>query len=159
MGEVENMELAQELYETMCNFMDKKGFTYDKVEKDLMVVTGGKGEDLPILLSMQVNKDINQIMAMSIMPFNVKSECLVQMATAIAYANYECSMGQFVLLNDNKIVFTLSTAYNDCIIGEEMFQYLFHATVTIVDKFNDKFIIVANEKLSLEQIKDLVCKK
>ncbi len=159
MGEIENMELAQELYETMCSFMDKKGFVYDKVEKDLMVVTGGTGEDLPILLSMQVNKDINQIMAMSIMPFSVKDEYLVQTATAIAYANYECVMGQFALHKDNKIIFTLSTAYNDCIIGEDMFDYLFRAIVTIVDRFNDKFVIVANNKLSLEQIKDLICQK
>lgn len=159
MSDAEKMQLAQELYGTLCSFMEKKGFHYDKFDKDLMVMTAGKGEDLTIILSININTTLNLINVNSIMPFEVKDDYLVQTAIAIAYANYGCVLGHFDLTRDKKIIFSLNTAYNDCIIGEDLFEYLFGATISIVDKFNDRFAIVANKKLSLEQINALICEE
>lgn len=148
----EDMRKAMEVYNTLCNMLDHKGWKYDKVEEKLMIKSGVKGDDLPIEFIMRVNPRNEVVSFISFLPFDIAEDKRVDLAIAICAANYGMVDGSFDFdITDGSILFRLTSSYKDSVLGEDLFEYMLMVAASTVDEYNDKFFMIAKGMLPLEK--------
>ena len=146
------MKKAVEVYDTLCSMLDNINWKYEKVEEKLMIKSGVKGEDLPIDFLVIV-KPLNQVVQfLSSMPFNMPEDKRVEGALAICTANYGLVDGSFDYdLSDGQIVFRLTSSYRESLLSEALFEYMIMVSASTIDKYNDRFFMLAKGMITLEQ--------
>ncbi len=151
MAEV-NMEKAKEVFATICRMLDKKDWNYEKQEDDLVIKTGVSGEDLPIDIVMTVNPKNELVSLFSFLPFKTDESKRVDMAMAVAVANYGFADGSFDYnISDGTILFRLTSGYRESTLSEELFEYMLLVSATTVDSYNDKFFMISKGMLTIQQ--------
>ena len=146
------MKKAVEVYDTLCSMLDNIGWKYDKVEEKLMVKSGVKGDDLPIDFLVVVKPRNQVVQFISSMPFNMPEDKRVEGALAICTANYGLVDGSFDYdLSDGQIVFRLTSSYRDSLLSEALFEYMIMVSASTIDKYNDRFFMLAKGMITLEQ--------
>jgi len=151
MAEV-NMEKAKETYALLCKMLDNRDWHYDKIEEDLVIKSGVKGEDLPIDFIMRVNPRNQVVSFISWLPFKTDETKRVDMALAVSVANYGMVDGSFDYdLSDGTILFRLTSSYRESILSEELFEYMLMVSAATVDAYNDKFFMISKGMLSVQQ--------
>ncbi len=151
MAEV-NMVKAKETYAILCRMLDNKGWHYEKIEDDLVIKSGVKGDDLPIKFIMRVNPRNEVVSFISWMPFNVDEEKRIDMALAVCIANYGLVDGSFDYdLSDGSILFRLTSSYKDTVLSESLLEYMLMVAASTVDEYNDKFFMITKGMLSIQQ--------
>ena len=147
-----DMKKAEEVYDTLCSMLDNIGWKYDKVEEKLMIKSGVKGEDLPIDFIVVVKPRNQVVQFISSMPFNMPEDKRVEGALAVCTANYGLVDGSFDYdLSDGQIVFRLTSSYRDSLLSEALFEYMIMVSASTIDKYNDRFFMLAKGMISLEQ--------
>ena len=147
-----DMKKAVEVYDTLCSMLDNIGWKYDKVEEKLMVKSGVKGDDLPIDFLVVVKPRNQVVQFISSMPFNMPEDKRVEGALAICTANYGLVDGSFDYdLSDGQIVFRLTSSYRDSLLSEALFEYMIMVSASTIDKYNDRFFMLAKGMITLEQ--------
>ena len=147
-----NMKKAVEVYETLCSMLDNIGWKYEKVEEKLMIKSGVKGEDLPIDFLVIVKPRNEVVQFLSSMPFNMPEDKRVEGALAVCTANYGLIDGSFDYdLSDGQIVFRLTSSYRESLLSEALFEYMVMVSASTIDKYNDRFFMLAKGMISLEQ--------
>ena len=147
-----DMKKAVEVYDTLCSMLDNIGWKYDKVEEKLMVKSGVKGEDLPIDFLMFVKPRNQVVQFISSMPFNMPEDKRVEGALAVCTANYGLVDGSFDYdLSDGQILFRLTSSFRDSLLSEALFEYMIMVSASTIDKYNDRFFMLAKGMISLEQ--------
>ena len=146
------MKKAVEVYDTLCSMLDNIGWKYDKVEEKLMIKSGVKGEDLPIDFLVIVKPRNQVVQFISSMPFNMPEDKRVEGALAICTANYGLVDGSFDYdLSDGQIVFRLTSSYRESLLSEALFEYMIMVSASTIDKYNDRFFMLAKGMITLEQ--------
>ena len=148
----ENMKKALEVYNTLCNMLDHKGWKYNKMEDELMIKSGVRGDDFPIDFYMRVNPRNEVVSFISLLPFTVAEDKRVDLAIAICAANYGLVDGSFDFdITDGSIMFRLTSSYKDSALGEDLFEYMLMVSASTIDEYNDKFFMITKGMLPLEQ--------
>ena len=151
-----DMKKAVEVYDTLCSMLDNIGWKYDKVEEKLMIKSGVKGEDLPIDFLVIVKPRNQVVQFISSMPFNMPEDKRVEGALAICTANYGLVDGSFDYdLSDGQIVFRLTSSYRESLLSEALFEYMIMVSASTIDKYNDRFFMLAKGMITLEQFMEM----
>lgn len=151
-----DMKKAVEVYDTLCSMLDNIGWKYDKVEEKLMIKSGVKGEDLPIDFLVIVKPNNEVVQFISSLPFNMPEDKRVEGALAICAANYGMVNGSFDYdLSDGQILFRLTTSYRDSQLSEALFEYMIMVSASTIDKYNDRFFMLAKNMITLEKFMEM----
>ena len=151
-----NMRKAVEVYNTVCSMLDNIGWKYEKVEEKLMIRSGVKGDDLPIEFVVMVKPKNEVVQLLSAMPFNMPEDKRVEGALAICTANYGLIDGSFDYdLSDGQIVFRLTSSYRDSLLSEELFKYMVMVSAATIDKYNDRFFMLAKGMIDVRKFLEM----
>ena len=146
------MKKAVEVYDTLCSMLDNINWKYEKIEEKLMIKSGVKGDDLPIDFLVVVKPNCEVVQFISSLPFNMPEDKRVEGALAICAANYGMVNGSFDYdLSDGQIVFRLTSSYRESLLSEALFEYMVMVSASTIDKYNDRFFMLAKGMITLEQ--------
>ncbi len=155
MADEKKIELAKQVYKTLCDAIDSREWTYDKDEDDLIVRFGVSGDDIPMRFIIVVDADRQLIRVLSFMPFNMCEEKRIEGALATCEATFRLTDGSFDYnIFDGSIAFRMTASFRESIIGEELFQYMISCSCVTVDRYNDQFLAIDKGILSVEDFID-----
>ncbi len=148
----ENLEQAKKIYDTMVSALHARDWSFEEDEDNLAIISGYQGEDIPIRFYIVVDPKKEVIRFMSPMPFKVVEDKRVDVALAVCVANYGMVNGSFDYdLNTGSIFFRLTTSYCGCEIGEGFFMDMISTAVLTTDRYNDKFMMMSKDMMSLSE--------
>ncbi len=150
MAEENKVTLAKQVYNTLCDAIEKRDWSFGKDEENLMVHFGVTGEDIPMQFIVIVDVDRQLIRVMSPLPFKMSEAKRMEGAIAACVASYGMADGSFDYdLSDGTIVFRMTASFRESLIGEGLFQYLISCSCAMVDEYNDKFLAIDKGLLSI----------
>lgn len=149
--EEKTMKQAQTVYETACKALDDMQWKYTRHDEDLTLVSGARGEDLPMDIVIVVNPKSQVVCAYSPLPYKISEEKRVDGALAICMANFGMINGSFDYeISTGEIRFRITTSYRESILSEELIKYMVVITASTVDEYNDKFLMISKGMMSLQ---------
>lgn len=150
MADEKNLMLAQQVYKTLCEAIERREWTYDKDEEKLLVHFGVNGDDLPMRFILIVDADRQLIRLMSPMPFKMSEDKRMEGALATCAASFGMVDGSFDYdLSDGEIVFRMTASFRESVIGDGLFQYMISCSCAMVDKYNEQFLALDKGVLSI----------
>ena len=118
------LEKARETYQSICEMLDEDNWKYQKEEEKLVIRFSARGEDIPMDFIVYVDPNPGLVQLISILPFQVSKERMVEAAIAACAINSRLKNGAFCFdINDGTVNFKMSQAYFDSVIGKEVFKY------------------------------------
>lgn len=155
--EEKNVKQAQAVFRSVCEMLDEHGWHYSKDESELLISCNARGEDLPMEIRILINVDLQIVALYSQMPFKIPENRRKALAVAVSAANNSLVDGSFDYnyLNGN-IVFRLTSSYRDSLIGKDVFEYMLMCSFAMVDEYNDKFLMVAKQDMTNEEILNFI---
>lgn len=142
--------LAKQVYQTLCEAIERRGWSFEKDEERLLVHFGVRGEDIPIQLVLVVDIKRQLIRVLSPLPFKMSEEKRMEGAIAACAASYGMIDGSFDYdIFDGSITFRMTASFMESIIGEGLFQYLISCCCAMVDKYNDRFLALDKGSISI----------
>ncbi|MBP8594675.1 MAG: hypothetical protein KBI35_09710 [Ruminococcus sp.] len=143
---------ALNIFSSICSLCDEIGLTYERSEDELLITMSITGEDLPMKMGIFVRPDRELVKLISPMPFTVTEDRRVDLAVAVAYANYGLADGCFDYdIADGTISYRITAPYAGSILGKEVFRYMIYIASKAVDYYNDKFLMLSKSMITLEQ--------
>lgn len=153
MADTNQLKQAQTVYKALCNMFEVRELAYEADEENLTVYSGAKGDDLPVAIRMRVDIERMLIIVHSQLPFEVPENRRLEMAIAVSRANYGLPDGNFDYdFTSGSLLFRMTSCYRDCLIGQELFEYMFIVSFGIIDQYNDLFEKVATTDMSVDEI-------
>lgn len=147
----EKMELALQVYDTLCAALDHRGWNYEKDEEKLLVHFGVNGDDLPMKFIIFVDEERQVIRLMSPLPFEMSEHKRIDGVLATCAASYGMLCGGFDYdVSDGKIVFRMTNIFTKSQVDEELFAFMIDCSCAMVDKYNDQFLAIDKGMLSVE---------
>lgn len=154
---VDKMANAQQVYETLCSALDRRGWKYGKDEEKLLVHFGVRGDDIPMNFIIVVDADRQLVRLMSPLPFKMSEEKRMEGAIATCAATYGMADGSFDYdLSNGEIVFRMTASIRESQLGDGLFQYMISCACAMADKYNDQFLALDKGIMS---IADFLAKK
>ncbi len=151
MSESDKMQLAQEVYDNLCEALDRREWKYEKFPDDLTIRFKSIGDDLPMDFIVIVDSDRQLLRVMSPVPVDDNKNKRLELAIATCVASYGLSDGSFDYdITTGDIFFRLTVCFRNSTIGDGLFEYLVGVSSAIVDKYNDKFFAISKGLLSVD---------
>ena len=139
------------VFNTMTDMMDAKGWRYKKYEDDLSIMTQFSGDDFSMDLMVIVKPKQKVVAVYSILPFEMPEDKRIDGALAVCAANYWMVDGGFDYdVRNGKIMFRLTSSYRNSILSEELFEYMIGVSCSTIDQYNDKFFMIAKGMMSVQ---------
>lgn len=152
MFESKKTKQAKSVLRTICQTLDDCELRYDKDEEKLLVTLTAKGDDLPVDLVFRVDADRQSVRLVSPLPFKVKEDRRLETAVAVNAVNDRLVDGCFDFdVNSGEMFFRMTNSYIESELGKELFVYMTFCTFKTVDEYNDKFMMLAKDLMSIEQ--------
>lgn len=153
MAEEKEIMQAKATFDTLCNMLTETKWHYEADEDNFVIKCGARGEDLPIELIIKVDPERLIISLLSQLPFQVPENKRVEMALAVSIANYGLVDGSFDYnFANGSIVFRMTSSFMESLIGKELFEYMLFVSCGVVDRFNDKFLMIIKDKMTIEEL-------
>ena len=150
MVDEKKMELAKQVYQTLCEAIERREWNFGKDEEKLLVHFGVSGDDIPMQFILIVDAERQLIRLMSPMPFKMSESKRMEGAIATCAASFGMADGSFDYdLSDGTIVFRMTASFRESLIGEGLFQYLISCSCAMVDKYNDQFLALDKGIMSI----------
>ena len=144
------LELAKQVYHTLCASIENRNWTFDKAEDKLLVHFSVNGDDIPMKFILMVDVDRQLIRLMSPLPFKMSEDKRLEGAIAACAASYGLVDGSFDYdLSDGEIMFRMTASFRECVIGEGLFEYMINCSCSTVDVYNDQFLAIDKGLLSI----------
>ena len=157
MEDEKNLKRAQAVFKSLCQMLDEREWHYKKYEDKLAIQCGAQGEDLPMEIKIQVDAKRQLISLLSPMPFAVPEKRRQALAVAVSKANYGMVDGSFDYdYLSGRIVFRLTSSYRESLVGKEMLAYMLMCSCYTIDEYNDKFLMVAKNEMTVDEILDFI---
>lgn len=157
MSEEKDMKQAKAVFMALCAMLDEHDWQYEKFEEDLTIKSGAQGDDLPININIEVDRQRQLVSLLSQMPFSVPESRRTALAVAVSQANNNMVDGSFDYdYLSGRIVFRMTSSYRESLIGKGLFAYMLSCACYTVDEYNDKFLVVAKNEMSVEEILDYI---
>ncbi len=152
MADEKVMKQAQSVYETICKTLQTRNWKFERHDEDMVITCGACGEDLPMDIIISVNPNAQVVSLYSPMPFKIAEEKRVDAALAVCFVNDGLVNGTFDYdITEGKIRFRIVTSFRESILGEELFNYMVLVAASTVDVYNDKFLMISKDMLSVQQ--------
>jgi hypothetical protein len=152
MSDEMKMQLAQQVYQTLCSALERNEWTYEKEEDKLIVHFGLRGEDLPMRFALHVDPVRQMVTLLSPMPFEMSESKRMEGAIAVGIANFGMLDGSFDYdLSDGSIAFRMTACFMESQIGEGLFHYMIGCTAAMVERYNEKFYALDQGAMSLAE--------
>lgn len=150
MVDEKKMELAKQVYQTLCDAIERREWNFGKDEEKLLVHFGVNGDDIPMQFILIVDAERQLIRVMSPLPFKMSASKRMEGAIATCAASFGMADGSFDYdLSDGTIVFRMTASFRESLIGEGLFQYLISCSCAMVDKYNDQFLALDKGIMSI----------
>lgn len=148
----EKQQRAQATYNTLIEELESHEWKYTKDDENLKISCKAQGEDLPMEIDINVDKDRQLILLISHLPFVIPQSKRLDAAIATSVANNIIADGSFDYdITSGHMFFRMTSSFLDCEIGGELFSYMLLCSFTTIDDFNDKFFMLGKGMLSVEQ--------
>lgn len=150
MVDEKKMDLAKQVYQTLCEAIERREWNFGKDEEKLLVHFGVSGDDIPMQFILIVDAERQLIRLMSPMPFKMSESKRMEGAIATCAASFGMADGSFDYdLSDGTIVFRMTASFRESLIGEGLFQYMISCSCAMVDKYNDQFLALDKGIMSI----------
>ena len=150
MVDEKKMELAKQVYQTLCEAIERREWHFGKDEEKLLVHFGVNGDDIPMQFILIVDAERQLIRVMSPLPFKMSEAKRMEGAIATCAASFGMADGSFDYdLSDGTIVFRMTASFRESLIGEGLFQYLISCSCAMVDEYNDQFLALDKGIMSI----------
>lgn len=156
MADAMKTQAAMNVMNTICEMYDDQNFRYDRHDEDLVITCSIHGDDIPMQFIIQVDAEREVVRFLSPMPFKAPEDKRIDMAIAVAVANYGLINGSFDYdMSDGEIRFRMTASYIDSTLGKELFQYMTYASANTVDRYNDRFMMLNKGIITIEQFLEM----
>lgn len=153
MAEENNIRQAKAAYDTLCEMLKEHGWHYESDENNFIITCAACGEDLPVEIRIQVDPERLIVTLLSPMPFLVPEEKRVEIALAVSAVNYALADGSFDYnFINGALFFRMTSSYRESLIGKDMFEYMLYVSCKTADDYNDKFLMIIKDKMTLEEL-------
>ncbi|MBO5231501.1 MAG: hypothetical protein J6B88_02655 [Clostridia bacterium] len=143
MADEKKIELAKQVYSTLCAAIEKRNWNFEKDEEKLVVFFGVSGEDIPMKFVLIVDAERQLVRLMSPLPFNMSEAKRLDGAIATCVATFGMADGNFDYdLATGEVMFRLTASFRNSVVGEGLFQYMISLSCAVVDKYNDQFLAI-----------------
>ena len=150
MAEEIKMDLAKEVYATLCAALDRREWHYEKDEENLVVHFGVSGDDIPMSFIIAVDAERQLVRVMSPLPFKFSEDKRMDGAIATCVASFGLADGSFDYdISTGMVIFRMTATYRESKLGDGLFQYMISCASVMVDEFNDKFLAIDKGMLSI----------
>lgn len=141
---------ALQVYKTLCEAIERRNWTYQKEDDELLVCFGVSGDDIPLRFILVVDVERQLVRLSSPLPFKMGEDKRVEGAIATCAASYGIVDGSFDYdLSDGSIAFRMTASFRESVIGEGLFHYLIDCSCATVDKYNDLFLALSKGIMSI----------
>ena len=147
-----NRKQAENMLNSFCAALDDAGCKYQADREALSIRISFKGDDFDLAYNIRFDEERQIIRFRSDMPFGVKPTEKADVALAVCHANYLLSVGNFdynYMTGD--ITFRMTESFRSSLISMTACLFMLSLALDIVEKFNDKFFLVATDQMSVEQ--------
>ena len=152
MADEKDLKLAQQIYETLCRALETDGWPFTRHDEHLAITTSARGADLPMEFSVEVDTKRRLISLLSHISLRVPEDKRVMMAVAVSIANDGMVYGGFDYdIQEGRILFRISNTYIGCVLSEESFLQMLYTACGTVDRYNDRFLMLCRDLMTLEQ--------
>lgn len=146
------LQLAKQVYKTLCDAIDARQWKYKKDEEKLVVSLGVNGDDIPMDLILIVDAERQLIRLLSPLPFKMSEAKRMEGAIAVCAASYGVVDGNYDYdITDGSIIFRMTASFRSSTIGEGLLQYLISCACVVVDKYNDRFLALDKGMIDIGQ--------
>ena len=153
MADEKEIRQAKAAYDTLCEMLKAREWHYESDEDNFTIMCGARGEDLPMEIRVQVDPERLIVTLLSQMPFSVPEDKRVEMALAVSAVNYALVDGSFDYnFVDGTLLFRMTSSYRESLVGKDMFEYMLYVSCKTIDDYNDKFLMIIKEKMTLEDL-------
>lgn len=153
MADEKEIRQAKAAYDTLCEMLKEREWHYESDEDNFTIMCGARGEDLPMEIRVQVDPERLIVTLLSQMPFSVPEDKRVEMALAVSAVNYALVDGSFDYnFVDGTLLFRMTSSYRESLVGKDMFEYMLYVSCKTIDDYNDKFLMIIKEKMTLEDL-------
>ena len=150
---------AKVMYNTLCSTLDNMKWNYKKEEENLIVRTSAVGDDMTMKLYIKVDANRGVMYLKSGMPFSVPKEKINEMIQAVIIANWAMLNGSFEMDRaDGYIAFKVVIPFMESLISERVCRYMIQMSCDMIDKFNDKFLAVSENRMTVDELEDFAKK-
>ncbi|GHU68438.1 hypothetical protein AGMMS49983_21080 [Clostridia bacterium] len=140
---------AEKVYATLVNYFDGKGFSHTDEPEELVLRCTFKTDDLPADLRFKIIGELDLIHLLSTIPVQLSADRIEEGCLAACSASNDLFDGNFIVNSeDGSIVYKLSYYYTGSIIGEEMIDYMLDMGLAMIDRYNDRFLLLQKGLLS-----------
>lgn len=155
--EEKDLKQAQAVYKALCEMLDEHEWHYEKDEENWCISCDAQGDDLPISIIIEVDKERQLVTLLSQIPFAVPEDRRTALAIAVSRANYGLTDGSFDFnYLSGQILFRMTSSYRESLIGKGLLAYMLMCACYTIDNYNDKFLVVAKKDMSVEEILEFV---
>ncbi len=152
MAELKNLEQAKTVFATVCQALDKHEWRYKKDEEKLSIECGAQGDDLPMEITIRVDAERRLVMLLSHMPFVIQEDKRLDVAIAVSAINNLLVDGCFDYdVTTGHMFFRMTNSFIESETSAEVFSYMLFCACHTIDEYNDKFLMLAKDMLSMEQ--------
>ena len=88
MADQKQLMFAKEAYNTLCKALDNIGWNYKRMDDELKIMFGVGGDDIPMNILIIVDADRQLVRLISLLPFQMNSDKIVEGAVATCIINY-----------------------------------------------------------------------
>lgn len=159
MSEDNKVQAAKNVYKTLCEMMDDNKLDYQRNDDELFVSLTMHGEDIPMRIGIDVDKDMQFVSMFSTIPLVVAKDKHLDVAIATSQINFRLGTGSFLFnFENNYITFRLSTCFMDCLISKTLLERMLGIVCFTVDEYNDKFLMLVKGGMSLKKFLEVINK-
>ncbi len=155
MSDENEMKRAQAVYNSLCEMLDERGWKYDKYDEKLTIRLDTRGEDLEIEIYNEVDSGRQLVSLLSQMPFAIPEDRRSALAVAVCQANNGMVDGSFDYdYIKGNILFRLTSSYRESLISKNLLEYMLMCACFTIDHYNDKFLTVAKNEMTADEIEE-----
>lgn len=141
---------AKDLYDRMCKYLEEKGWKFKKEEDDLVIHFMVSGDDIPMIMILQIDSDRELIRLTSPIPFNFEEDKRINGAIATCYVSNKLADGSFDYdIRDGSVAFRMTASFANSDIGTDLIEYMIACSSFTVDEYNDKFLALNKGIISI----------
>ncbi len=143
---------AEEVYQTLCSFLDRQGWTYEKHRKNFAVSLGINYKDIGIKCLFVIDAKRQVIRFMSPMDFKMSENKRIDGAIATCLISNKLFIGNFDYnFSEGDIVFRMTEFFIKNDIGEGLFDEMIDRSCTIISAFYHDFLAISKGEMELDE--------
>ena len=141
---------AKKIYADMLDMFNAEGLDFYQYDDDFTVKIGIRGDDMSFEFLMFLTPEKELIRFMTILPFRVPKESLIDVAIAINVANFGLINGAFEYnIDADEIRFKFVQSYSGVDDCSELLRYVLYTAISTVNAYNSKLLAISKGYITI----------